>query len=544
MPELKIKYKICFSFLILFFLGYETLLAQTAYSRIENLKKELQNTNGIKKAEIFYSIGKLYIQMDSLKIGISYLKDAQINYEKSENTEKIIEIKCLLGESYMLLDDLINSFDNFYPGYLLSKRNSLLEKELFCAVGLSEFFFTFKDNDNARHYISESFRISKKLKTSRYDSKLNNLMGLVFMDEKKYDSSRFYFTKVIKSGYSIKDFNVYFNTLNNYNYLLLSLDSTEKALNNFKDVLKKFPNQLKPRSKVSIFSNIGGCYLKLNDLKKAKDNYYLSLNLSQLHDFNIINAHNCKRLAEIYKREKNIDSALYFHNLYFNYHEELYNLEKLNKIHDLIKKLEDDKILSQNEIYRNTLKIRKLELFISVFAVILLLFLIFNLRSFYRKRIRAKEKQNSIMQDTISSKSRELVSLSLNLDEKNILLSNLNKTVKTAKNSTQKKQLKNAIDDIDSKLLVNSYLQLNRDNFLLHFSNVHPAFFDNILKVHPELTRTELRHCAYIKMNLATKEIAIMNSVSNNTVQMTRYRLKKKLGLSENDSLTAYINRF
>ena len=518
--------------------------AQIDTVRIEALNRKLSTVGEDKRSDILFELGKLYSNSDSIKTGIQFLKLALNDFEKKNDYKKVVETKCLLGDLYILMDDLINSFDNYYPGYLLSKKYNYEQSELQCAVGLSEFFFTFKDNKNARFYIQETFELSKKTGSKDYESKLYNLLGLICMDEKKQDSAYYYFHKAIEKESNNSNTKIYLHALNNYNYLLIQQDSISKALHNFKDLLVRYQSHLKPRSKVSIYSNMGSCYQKLNEINRAKECFYASLKISQANEFPIINAYNCGKLAEIYRKERNLDSAFYFHNLYFEYHETLYNLQKLNKIHDLVKKLEDDKIIGQNEIYRNTLKIRKLELFIAVFAVIILVFIIFNLQSFYRKRIKAKEKQTLLMQDTLSSKSRELVSMSINLDEKNILLSNLNKTVKTAKNSTQKKQMKTALEDINSKLSVDSYYEQNSDKFLLHFSEVHPAFFENIQKTHPELTRTELRHCAYIKLNLATKEIAIMNGISMNTVQMTRYRLKKKLNLQQDDNLSLYINKF
>ncbi|MCB0471413.1 MAG: hypothetical protein KDC51_13280, partial [Flavobacteriaceae bacterium] len=71
--------------------------------------------------------------------------------------------------------------------------------------------------------------------------------------------------------------------------------------------------------------------------------------------------------------------------------------------------------------------------------------------------------------------------------------------------------------------------------------NVHPGFFDFLNKNFPELTNNDLKACAYIRMNLSSKEVASLTNVSPKSVTMHRYRLKKKLNLDTEDSLKNFL---
>ncbi|QGW26839.1 transcriptional regulator [Phnomibacter ginsenosidimutans] len=82
------------------------------------------------------------------------------------------------------------------------------------------------------------------------------------------------------------------------------------------------------------------------------------------------------------------------------------------------------------------------------------------------------------------------------------------------------------------------------EQFAIHFDTVHNKFLQRIKKTYPTLTPTDLKMCAYMKMNLSTKEIAQLMNITIKGVEVSKYRLRKKLSLSQDNSLTAFINDF
>ncbi len=82
------------------------------------------------------------------------------------------------------------------------------------------------------------------------------------------------------------------------------------------------------------------------------------------------------------------------------------------------------------------------------------------------------------------------------------------------------------------------YWQIFNDNL----ASLHPGFFNKLHSIAPKLTQQDLKHCAFIKMKLETKQIAILFNVKPSSVQMSRVRLKKKLGLKSHVDLFYFIN--
>ena len=76
------------------------------------------------------------------------------------------------------------------------------------------------------------------------------------------------------------------------------------------------------------------------------------------------------------------------------------------------------------------------------------------------------------------------------------------------------------------------------------FDLVHDDFIKKLRQRFLDLSNNEVLMCAYLKMNLSTKEIAPLLNISVRGVETMRYRIRKKFGLERDDSLTDFINKF
>lgn len=144
------------------------------------------------------------------------------------------------------------------------------------------------------------------------------------------------------------------------------------------------------------------------------------------------------------------------------------------------------------------------------------------------------QQQQQQLQQEVDYKHRELTTATLNLERKNELLLALRKELEQVPETSQ--QLKPAFR------LINQNLQLDEDidQFRLHFERVHPRFFQNLSAL-AALSTTELRYCAYLRMGLATKEIANLLNIEPHSVRVGKHRLKQKLQLSKDIDLEHFI---
>ncbi len=86
--------------------------------------------------------------------------------------------------------------------------------------------------------------------------------------------------------------------------------------------------------------------------------------------------------------------------------------------------------------------------------------------------------------------------------------------------------------------------QDNWEIFKLRFTEVHKDFFGRLKINYPTLTKSELKFCAYLRINLNSSQISSVLNISNEGIKKTRYRIRKKLNLMRKSSLEDYIAKF
>ena len=75
------------------------------------------------------------------------------------------------------------------------------------------------------------------------------------------------------------------------------------------------------------------------------------------------------------------------------------------------------------------------------------------------------------------------------------------------------------------------------------FEQVNAEFFERLQQHYPSLSKTERELCAYLKLNLSSKDIAALRNTSLNTINVARHRLRKKLSLERDDELEAFVQK-
>jgi len=139
-------------------------------------------------------------------------------------------------------------------------------------------------------------------------------------------------------------------------------------------------------------------------------------------------------------------------------------------------------------------------------------------------------------------RKQRLLAESIFTDRKNKLAERL-KTVlmKIISNYKLKDKDRNRIERAFSKFLDDGD---DWERFKTYFEGIYGESLTRLKQAFPSLTQNELRHCAYIKLKFTTKDIALLNNVKDTSVQRSRVRLKKKLGLSQKDDLYGFLEIF
>lgn len=150
-------------------------------------------------------------------------------------------------------------------------------------------------------------------------------------------------------------------------------------------------------------------------------------------------------------------------------------------------------------------------------------------------RIRAEK-----LAEDVESKNREITMLALHLTQKNEAIGKIHKKVSKLHSETEessRSELHEIAGDMRSTLNSEHAWKM----FEARLSMMNPDFIKRLSQMYKQLTPTELKICALLKMNLANKEIADMLCVSLHNIEMHRYRIRKKLHLSTQDNLATFL---
>ncbi|SFZ94324.1 regulatory protein, luxR family [Flaviramulus basaltis] len=149
--------------------------------------------------------------------------------------------------------------------------------------------------------------------------------------------------------------------------------------------------------------------------------------------------------------------------------------------------------------------------------------------------------KNESLKTEVKLKSKQLANTAMALVKKNeSMLEIKNELTKSEESFQNSLAYKKLLKKIDSSIGHEDEWQI----FEYNFNQVHEEFFNQLKNKFPKLTHKDLKICAYIKMNLLTKEIAPLMNVSIRGLETHRYRLKRKLNLDNDDSLVDYLRNF
>ncbi|MDG1974356.1 MAG: hypothetical protein P8I26_04890 [Flavobacteriaceae bacterium] len=142
--------------------------------------------------------------------------------------------------------------------------------------------------------------------------------------------------------------------------------------------------------------------------------------------------------------------------------------------------------------------------------------------------------ENQRLSQDIEGKNRELAISTMSMIKKNQFLSKIKKDLISVGSESRTASVIKLID---------RHLN-NQDDWKFFeeaFNNADKDFLKKVKELHSSLTNNDLRLCAYLRLNLSSKDIAPLLNISLSSVEIKRYRLRKKMNLSRNEGLTDHL---
>ncbi len=222
------------------------------------------------------------------------------------------------------------------------------------------------------------------------------------------------------------------------------------------------------------------------------------------------------------------------------------------KVYSLISFLLLTETIKPKYNYYSTTNIRK-SVSLFTWAYYIITSILFTYLLFYFFRIKSKHQlEKKLIEDRKKIIEKKLFNVKKNLELKNKKLAT--SALQAIENEELKKQFVKQLQTeipckYHSKLekLTLSFQKNSKNNwneFKTHFEQINSDFLDNLKTDYPTLSPSELKLCSFLKLNLRTKDIAILMGISYDSVKMGRYRIRKKLNISRDVNLVTFISKF
>lgn len=301
-------------------------------------------------------------------------------------------------------------------------------------------------------------------------------------------------------------------------------------------------------------------YLKIKNFREAEPLFRLVRAHAMEGSFLRYETEALRGLSELFVLKGFIDSALWYSNLHHKYSDSLLTIRNEQKIALMLQEFNhiiEKERKEADEVKRASGRSRNLLVFVLaisvVFAIAVVLLLLYLLQRSKSHRLSLMEANLRLEKSNLELekaglekdnylKSKEVMAQSMSLVEKNELMAEMSDRLKGLIKSNPGEDnitLSSLVHDIQTKQSDGFWEEFNT-----HFREIHADFYKRFSSDFPGLTPNEVKLCAFIKLNLSTKEIARITRKTEHSIKIARYRLRRKLNLEREANLTMFLGKY
>lgn len=475
--------------------------------------------------------GDFFKERDKADSAISYLKQALPQAIKLKLKYLQADIYGNIGWTYY------NNYHDYNQGFeTMLKANSIIENDigyqnyLFSNHFLYMLGFMYYDFGNiakARPLLYKALQYPST--SNRQQVEIYNTLALTYMKENNFDSASVYFIKAANLAEK-NNFQAWIGiTKGNLGLIYYNqgkLDEAKPLLQTDIDLSIANKQWSSAANSFCLYANIN---IKENNIAKAIDQldstlklYYRQPNIVTLYRYYTARANLSKKQKNYLAALTYSDSARILQDSIVKRNNSLEYTRTEEKV-QLEKYLADKKLM---EIENNRLLLVR-----NFIIVLLILILVIAFQFIFR--LYAKRKKDKLMMDVAKEQLTYYIE---NLRTKNELIDNFQLEIDQLHSVSNVKEKER--EEISDKLKKYSILTEDHWNEFRHlFGKVHKGFFETLKQKFPQLTQSEIRLLALLKLSLSKKEMAEMLGISPDSIKKTRQRIQTKINLPEDKHL-------
>ncbi len=157
--------------------------------------------------------------------------------------------------------------------------------------------------------------------------------------------------------------------------------------------------------------------------------------------------------------------------------------------------------------------------------------------------LKMKNRVNSELEKEIDEKEKEQKKIALSIIRKNEILSRLKVEIERLKAKPEESLKYSDLNTLRVLVIENLNIENERKNFEEYIKELNKSFYKNLEKKYPGLTDNEKKLCSLLRLKLTSKEIASILNITPKSVEVNRYRLRKKMKIGKDEKLSKMIRK-
>lgn len=542
---------------------------------------QLYNTDSLIKVEKSTSnpeekINTLILLADNelvnRKLALDYAKKAYELASTTDNETGKLNALIRISQLDFILSDVKGAVETGLEARSLAVK---LDKQPELAIvldGLGMLYYNLGDKKKCAEYYFSSLKISEQLDDKNMICITLSRIGLLYNDQKDYVKAEEYLKRSLEITRELNNVEGIATNLNNLanvsmnkadypvslNYLKEALIITTKTDNplleashylnigkvyfktkDFPAAMQYYERALEIFTKVGNKSRIANCRLSIGEVElaaknytKANENITLALNISKEQGLKELIYRSYQLFHELSLAKKDTVLAYKFTILENQWKDSLALGENKQSLARMELQYHFDKKEQTDRAEREKRNILNTAVIIALILSIIIILLIMN-----QLRLRAKKSmlEKEGLEKELDFKKKELTLNVMSLMKKGEMLTDLSKKIVLFENEATHEETRIALKRVGKELKKTAEEETLKE-FSLRFREVHKEFYDSLLKKYPDLTPSELKLCAFLRLNMTTKEISELTGQQLNTLENARYRLRQKLGITNSDA--------
>lgn len=474
----------------------------------------------LKKAFILERLAYFLRRENKPDKGLQYLQTSLDLKRKAGETYTLAYTHSQIAWMWMYQFEYEKTKANLDSAYILSKKYKNLKEEIRTLSRYGITYLNLKDYNKAEEHYLEAVRLADSINDPILIP-ANNANYADFLKRRgRYEESVPYLERAIdlhsKNNNQIGLESSYFLL----GYVYRKSGKPYKSIESYKKAVE-MSKELKSKALIHTrYKALSYAYLDIKDYKNA----FLSMREYTIKKDTAINEKNYKKMADIsaqyqYEKRKAIDSVQF------------------------TKEKREVELIAYSESAK-----KRLYFLLLVIAIIAAGGIGFLMRRMYLgktqvalERLEKEKAQKELLDQKVIAKEEEIKRLvadnTMRLNFKQDLLEQLNKELSERKPEDLKASLSSLTKELKSQIGTEGKLSSLQNKI----DEVNQGFDAKLIKLYPELTKTEREVCSLLRLNLSIKEIMTIRNASQDAVKSVRYRIRKKIGLSAKEELEQFI---